>query len=847
MTSPNTDYLHERLTQMGVTEPAQYTVRNYYTEVQTSKGWEKRAPGEPGYIECAFQLFEADQEGNIRIYYPSLDGGKIQYKQKGDGGSRWSKDYFITRLRNPVGDRKYNLPKRGGTAPFIPPLLIDKYQRAQDVPVLVITEGAFKAFKASLHGIDCVALTSITHAKDSHTNTLHTEILELIKRCNTRKVIWLVDGDLKRLSKSAQQEPGKDTAPVDLYKRPFDFFNSAQIIKQLLDDYEVEKWFAYPLTDEIEGNPKGLDDLLIALPGREADVAADLFTFSKRGSTTFFNKINISFSTNEVRKLLHLHDVNDFYHSHLERYPQLAKGPFLWNGTTYRYNSEKNNCEVVVPGDARNYFRVGDQYYAYVGVPNKHKQIERQFHRRQRATLVEDHGKNLLQHVPKFQAFCNIPDHTNFQPVINNCFNVYGPFEHAPEEGECDTTLDFIKHIFGRGQVSYRDPDTGQRSKIDEWELGLDYLQLLYTRPTQKLPILCLVSRENATGKSTFATWLKLIFTSNVAIVGNNELKSEFNASWSTKLLVICDETKIDKQEVVERVKALSTAEKIFMNAKGKDHVEIDFFGKFIFLSNNEENFIYASNDDVRYWVRKVPVIERTNVNLVNDLQEEIPAFLNYLQKRTMRTANRHRAWFDPELLKTEALKKVVQFSAPALEKDIRAKLRNMFYDFGVDTIEMSIRDMREEWFKNRFEDNYIEQILKDKMHMETHHFFRVNGEKVETMAQVLAALGTDALRPEHAGQWEKVYSTKRYTYPRWERKYEDNKISVDRVEVKSNGRPFTFRVEDFLTPQELATREVDPENAFVNGLTAQPNGQIEMPIPAPAPAPGTGEDDLPF
>jgi len=45
------------------------------------------------------------------------------------------------------------------------------------------------------------------------------------------------------------------------------------------------------------------------------------------------------------------------------------------------------------------------------------------------------------------------------------------------------------------------------------------------------------------------------------------------DAHWSTKLVVVCDETKIDKQAVIEKVKSLSTADKIMTNAKGKNHV----------------------------------------------------------------------------------------------------------------------------------------------------------------------------------------------------------------------------------------------------------------------------------
>jgi len=55
-----------------------------------------------------------------------------------------------------------------------------------------------------------------------------------------------------------------------------------------------------------------------------------------------------------------------------------------------------------------------------------------------------------------------------------------------------------VKHIFG-----------------DQIELGLDYLQLLYQKPVQILPIVCLVSKERSTGKTTFPKW----FMTLVAIV----------------------------------------------------------------------------------------------------------------------------------------------------------------------------------------------------------------------------------------------------------------------------------------------------------------------------------------
>ena len=125
-----------------------------------------------------------------------------------------------------------------------------------------------------------------------------------------------------------------------------------------------------------------------------------------------------------------------------------------------------------------------------------------------------------------------------------------------------------------------------------------------------------------------------------MARVGNSDLDNDFNSAWASKLIIACDETKIDKQVVVERIKSLSTADKIIMNAKGKDHVELEFFGKFILMTNNEENFIYVDQEETRYWIRSIPNIseEIKNVNILEEMIDEIPAFLWYLQKRKKTT-----------------------------------------------------------------------------------------------------------------------------------------------------------------------------------------------------------------
>jgi phage/plasmid-associated DNA primase len=170
----------------------------------------------------------------------------------------------------------------------------------------------------------------------------------------------------------------------------------------------------------------------------------------------------------------------------------------------------------------------------------------------------------------------------------------------------------------------------------------------------------------------------------------------------------------------VEKVKSLSTADKIMMNAKGKEHVEIDCFIKFMFITNNETNFIYVTDEDIRYWIVKVPVLKEENPNMLDLMIEEIPAFLSFLNRRKLQTEKLNRMWFHPSLIKTEALKKVVAFSKSTIEKELRQYFKDAFLDFGVDEILMTRKDIHKEVFNNRYEANYLEKVLKEELRLDT-------------------------------------------------------------------------------------------------------------------------------
>ncbi len=299
------------------------------------------------------------------------------------------------------------------------------------------------------------------------------------------------------------------------------------------------------------------------------------------------------------------------------------------------------------------YIRVGTAYFKIIEKPLISGDKVTVMVRWTRETIISDHGKSYLENVLKLDGFCCIPDHLNYQPIVENFFNTYNelnmkPIEDNFSQNELEqlipNSLHFVKHIFGSEQYEY----------------GLDYLKLLYERPTQALPILCLVSKERATGKSSFIKWLKNIFGLNMTYIKGDSFGSQFNSDWASMLLVAIDEVFFDKKEITERLKYLSTTDKDKVEAKGKDRQEIEFFAKFILCSNNEDDFIQIDEEEIRFWIRKIKPIGTEDVHFVKKLTSEVPHFIKYLLLRPYYTTQQTRMWFTPKQILTASLLKLI-------------------------------------------------------------------------------------------------------------------------------------------------------------------------------------------
>ena len=323
------------------------------------------------------------------------------------------------------------------------------------------------------------------------------------------------------------------------------------------------------------------------------------------------------------------------------------------------------------------YIRVGTDYYREVLRPQANGTTCKCLVYWKASTIKADFGKDYLNDVPKYDCFCTVPSHTDYHKIIGNAYNLYEPISHQPMTVDWSAIDGLLHHIFE-----------------EHYEYGLDYIQLLYQMPLQKLPILILVSEQRNTGKTTFLNLLKAIFQDNATFNTNEDFRSKFNSDWAGKLLIMVDEVLLSRREDSERLKNLSTATSYKMESKGKDRNEMVFFGKFVLCSNNEHFPIVIDREEVRYWVRKVNSLETDDPFFMKKLVAQIPAFLHFLMQRELSVQCENRMWFSPERLRTAALNRIVISNRSKIEFEVAELLMDIMDSTGESSVSFVVNDI---------------------------------------------------------------------------------------------------------------------------------------------------------
>ena len=733
----STPYFNERMESMGISDPGLYSFLTY-RQSSNSEFWQP--------------IFSPTSTDDVKINYPALNGEQEFYYEDD------VKQPFYRIRFNPERkkDVRYIQPVNSGTHIFFPIPILEKYKAGEKISTLFLVEGEFKAQAGSMHGLDIVGLGGKDLFTDGE-NGLHQDILLIIAKCEVESIVLLLDADVFALNWDAEEEPDKNLA-----KRLNGFYRTVVRFRELAKQRVKDVYFSH-ISERFLSDAKGLDDLLLLKRGSENEVVTHALKLTT--SKAYFNVMNIALETPGKIKSYFGLTLNRgipsvFYARHGDEIKDLE---FNFNGARY-LNVKDDGLRMVIHADSFKFIRVGCDYFKLIHVPNTNKEnvldtkrvpwkageITRDF--------VHKGHKNFFDTIEKYDAFCNVPDNTGlYQPIVENCFNLYGKVDHLPEAGKWPAIEGYLKHVFGEAILP---------SGHTNYDLALDYLTLLYLKPRQKLPILCLVNKKKNTGKSTFLWLLKELFQDNTTFIGNEELKDHLNDDWAGKLVIGIDEGFIDKKSVLERLKSMSTSSTIKLRGMYTGRQEIAFFGKFVLTSNDEDNFVMIDNDEVRFWVNKVPQLTKDDPDLLEKMVNEIPAFLDHLQMRTILHHKTTRHWFDFKLLETEALKSVKNSSRTWLEMELRETIKDLFFEYHYHTLYYTIKELM--------------AIL--------------NGEN--TSIKFRKADVTKQLK-ERFGL---VSKQGRYSFPV---KPDKNNVMQDNTTEK-HGRCFEFRVEDFLTPDEL-------------------------------------------
>jgi len=625
-------------------------------------------------------IIQPGKNGDIDILVCNIEGNFIEYpailsktQQQSQAAEYANEIYKVTRLHpEHVEDgMKYTFPKGQGTHPFFPPKLIEKYKNREQIPMLILTEGYLKAMCGSMHGFDIVGLGSITHYAETGTRRLHKDIKKLIDRCQVKSVVILYDGDCINISlKDLERKE-------ELTRRPHIFYSALLNTRELLMQEDVNIYFAHVLTDEfdVEDPPKGLDDLLLHkdFKSQRKEILDDLEGLSKRGK--YFYKQNINGKVAKLQDYFYLRDVKQFYTQWFE---YIQEKEFVYYGSLYKYDSAKKELNRIAPRELRNFLRAGDTYYEKVLEPSPldPEILETRLYPRLKGTIIDDFGRSALEHIARYKGFVYIPRHKDYQQVIHDFYNRYFPIKWKEENVPFPHIMSLMKHVFG----------PNENGEDDQLELGLDYFQLLYQKPQQPLPILCVVSQERNTGKTTLLLLLRLIFGDNVALIDNDTMNSEFNSLFVGRLIIGIDESSFtDNKRVTEKLKNLSTAATMALNQKGKDQQIVSNFAKFVLTSNDISTFVKTDKNEIRFWVRELkPIKEEELIPKIRDFfEEEIPGFLFFLNNRKLSVPKEEtRMWFKTEQIHTSALDRVVNDNKPMVVKVLEEALTNLFMNF---------------------------------------------------------------------------------------------------------------------------------------------------------------------
>jgi len=320
----------------------------------------------------------------------------------------------------------------------------------------------------------------------------------------------------------------------------------------------------------------------------------------------------------------------------------------------------------------RRYIRVNTKYY---------KLINGDLVIYDKQTIRDETPKDFYRTIPAYDGFVNEPQYFNFEQEVSKgdgiFWNLHNALPYEPTPGDWKTISALLKHVFQ-----------------EQYEMALDWFQILLTMPKQPLPIPCFVSEEQETGKTSVLKLIQYLIPGNTAAISIDDFTKDFNAHFVSKHVVLIDETETEGtysgKIISSKLKRWVTQETVVRNEKHGAIAEIPFYGKLAICSNHEDNFIRVEDEDTRFWlVKPKGRIKATDPDFFGKLKAECKHFVYALQHRTLATAAKQgRLWFSNEQIRTKAF-----------ESAVESGRSNIYHDLKELLLEDLITYNRDEWW----------------------------------------------------------------------------------------------------------------------------------------------------
>lgn len=630
-------------------------------------------------------LFGNDTEKNLIIFFPNSQGFIRTVKDGKDIRPRYIKKF-------PTSDEhEFKFDIVDGINLFIPPMLDVKGKT--EIKSLVICDDPVCAFILCQKEIPAIAIPGIQYLSDQNQikNEVWNEIIEICENCSVKKLVYLLPNDTLDLVWKEN---------VDLAIRPTRIFNSLwSIYTKVKHPLKLELYFAVP-QKSLSG--RRVSDIISTSEMLES-IKSDLHG---KGPS---NGLVIMYDLDKLK----MYDIKAIFgvqgggaEFHVKYAAEIGLNRFTFNRSVYEFNFDEDKAVYIRSMESEQFICASGTYYQKLQKINRNgskisvlEKFADDSFQKKFSYKSKDQIRTIKNDIPYFDSIDSKPSHTDYQEFWEHYnenvgqtlkfYNAYHPILYKPKKGEFPITKQFIKHIFGENDIIYK----GQ--KYNEFELGMDYCKLLYCKPEQFLPILCLVSEDRATGKTTFWDWQKEIYNNNVVRISNKDLMSQFTSMYAGKLIAVIEEAFLDKFEFTEKAKELVTAEYTKLERKGKDAFEVANFIKLGITSNKTKNFATVDDKEVRFWVRKLnPIV--SDPEFKTKLFAEIPYFLKYLEEREYHTSRETRAWFATELIETEALKEVKQFSRTGHDLIISSGIKQYMLDNKLTVCHLKLTEIRD-------------------------------------------------------------------------------------------------------------------------------------------------------